>query len=264
MKKFLFLALAALTACTPGSHKAIILYYSQTGTTEALAQELQRQTGADIARFDVVEEYNGNFEQTLERCQTEKKLGFLPTLKPLDVDLDKYDMVYLCFPVWFGTYATPVKSLYREYDLSDKIIVPMCTFGSGGSISSRDRLRTAMPYTDIRYPFGIRQARIGNVAEELHRFLVEGSYIRGRKTRLPEFEEHEDFSLEDAKLFHEACDGYPFPLGEPVGARSRVTPWGTEYIYAADSVTPDGKVSHSSVYVLKQEGKSPEFTQVIR
>jgi sulfite reductase alpha subunit-like flavoprotein len=48
MKKLLF-SIAAMTAITTASaQRMLVLYYSETGTTKTVAQELQKQTGADI------------------------------------------------------------------------------------------------------------------------------------------------------------------------------------------------------------------------
>ena len=57
MKFFTYLcALLFMASCTSSTqNKALVLYYSQTGTTQAVAEEIQRLTGADIERFDVVE-----------------------------------------------------------------------------------------------------------------------------------------------------------------------------------------------------------------
>ncbi len=51
---------AALCGCSKSAKKGktLVLYYSQTGATKAVAEELQRQLGADIARIEAVEPYN--------------------------------------------------------------------------------------------------------------------------------------------------------------------------------------------------------------
>jgi hypothetical protein len=55
MKKLL-LSLAAMTVMTSASaQKALVLYYSETGTTKTVAQEIQAQTGADIEAIEAVE-----------------------------------------------------------------------------------------------------------------------------------------------------------------------------------------------------------------
>ena len=65
MKKIL-LSLATMTAVMTGcAQKKLVLYYSETGTTKAVAQELQKQLGADIESIEPVEPYSGNFQETM-------------------------------------------------------------------------------------------------------------------------------------------------------------------------------------------------------
>ena len=61
MKRFL-LSIVAMTAMTTlSAQRMLVLYYSETGTTKTVAQELQKQTGADIESIECVEPYSGNF-----------------------------------------------------------------------------------------------------------------------------------------------------------------------------------------------------------
>ena len=64
MKRFL-LSIVAMTAMTTlSAQRMLVLYYSETGTTKTVAQELQKQTGADIESIETVEPYTGNFQET--------------------------------------------------------------------------------------------------------------------------------------------------------------------------------------------------------
>ena len=67
MKKIL-LSLAAMAAVATGSaQKVLVLYYSETGTTKTVAQEIQKQIGADIEGIEAVVPYSGNFQETIQR-----------------------------------------------------------------------------------------------------------------------------------------------------------------------------------------------------
>ncbi len=258
---------AAVTSCKGPGGKTLILYYSQTGTTEALAAEIQRQTGADVCRFDVGKAYDGTYEETIERCLEERRTGFVPELKPLGVDVSGYDVIFLGFPVWFGTYAMPVKSLLmsmRSDALEGKTIVPFCTFGSGGLQASTEDLRAALPGCDVRDGYGVRTARIAEAPQELNRFLIENGWKKGSIEPLPAFSGEVPVTEETAAIFDAACSGYKYPIGTPVAVGERDIPGGKEYKFAAESFTPDGRLSHVAVFVNVIEGQSPVFTQVVR
>ena len=265
MKKSI-LALAALfvmTACNQPK-KFLVLYYSQTGTTKAVAEEIRAQTGADICAFDVDLPYTGNFDQTIQRCLGEREQGVTPNLAALDCDLSKYDVVFLGYPVWFGTYAPPVKALLEKADLAGKTVVPFCTFGSGGLQSSCADLAAALPNSEIKPGYGVRAARVYAIKDELNRFLIENGWKEGTVEPLPEYSAPEQVTAGQAAIFDAACSGYQFPLGTPVSCGSRKVPGGTDYVFIAESGSPDGTSSQSKIYVIVRDGQNPEFTSVVR
>jgi len=259
-----FAAVVGLTACTEKGPKALILYYSQSGTTEAVALELQKQTGADIERFDVEEAYEGDFNAVVARCAEERASGFVPTLAPLSSDLSKYDVIYLGYPIWSGTYATPVKVLLASVDFSGKNIVPFCTFGSGGLEPSVADIAAAQPAAVVADGFGIRQARVQYADEELASFLVAGGLVPGDEEALPEYSEFVDVTPETTAIFDEATSGYMFPLGTAVSVASRIVPGGVDYQFVASSMGFGGMASESKVFVVCREGRPAEFTRVVR
>jgi len=266
MKKFIPTLLTAmlLTSCMNNTQKKLILYYSQTGATEKIAIELQAQTGADIERFDVEQVYDGDFMATVERTKKERENGFIPTLCKIKSDISKYDVIFLAYPIWFGTYAPPVKALLAAHNFEGKKIVPVCTFGSGGLESSIEDLKNDLPLCDIASGFGIRNARIQYAGEELNRFLIENGYKEGSVEPLGEYSAQREAMPEELAIYKEATDGYPFPIGEPVSVGSRPVSEGTDYLFIVRTTSPNGVVSKGKVFVSFREGRPAEFTNVIR
>ena len=182
MKK-LFLSLAALAAtATISAQKMLVLYYSETGTTKTVALELQKQLGADIESIECVKPYSGVFQETMQRGQREMQSNEWPALKPLTKMIADYDVVFLGYPIWFGTYANPIVTLVKEQDFAGKTLVPFCTFGSGGLNTSAEALKKALPKAKVAEGYGVRTARVSAVAKELDRFLKEQGYKKGGKT----------------------------------------------------------------------------------
>lgn len=256
------MALMIMVSCT-NDKKILVLYYSQTGATEAVAQQFSARLGADIVSFDVEEAYTGSFDETVARCLEERASGFIPTLKPLDVKVEDYDIVFLGYPVWFGTCAPPVAALLQKESFEGKTVVPFCTFGSGGLDTSTADLREAIPLADIADGYGVRNARIAKAPAEVERFLIAKGFIEGANKPLPEFSAPQPVTDAQAAVFDEACGGYQFPLGTPVSFCVRETPWGTEYAFTAQNTTPDGQLSESTVFVTVTDGMA-EFTEVVR
>lgn len=279
MKKHLFpMAMAALglVACTSqpkaeataeeSAQKVLVVYYSQNGTTKAVAEELQLQLGADLESLELEQPYDGDFAQTIERSREEQQSGQLPALKPLQHAVADYDVVFLGYPVWFGTCALPVSSLLQAEAFEGKKVVTFCTFGSGGLQTSTADVRAALPQAEVVEGYGVRAARIGQVAKELNRFLIEQGYKQGQIEALPGFMEHHPVTEGEVATFNEACADYQFPLGTPVSVAVRETAESTDYEYSVESQAADGAVAQSTIYVTvgKAEGAKAEFTQVVR
>ena len=264
-KLFAFiLLLAAATACSDKASKVLVLYYSQTGATKTVAEEFGRQLGADVVAFDVTAPYDGDFNATIVRCKDEMVTGNLPVLAPLKVDFNKYDVIFLGYPIWFGTYAPPVSALLNEKDFTGKTIVPFCTFGSGGLESSTSALATAIPDAVVKEGYGVRAARLAAVPEEVERFLVEKGWKEGVVEALPGYSTPVPVSEEDVKVFDAACSDYTFPLGTPVAVGKRSASYGTDYVFETESTAPEGNVSKSRIYVTVRGDAAPEFTRVVR
>lgn len=270
MKKLL-IAIVMMTAMMTASaqktsKRMLVLYYSETGVTKTVAEELQKQTGADMEAIEPVEPYSGDFQETIARGQREMQSGEMPALKPLTKKIADYDIIFLGYPIWFGTYANPIATLVKEQDFAGKKVVPFCSFGSGGLNTSSDALKKALPKAEILEGYGIRTARIAKAEKELDRFLKEHKYKKGKVKKLPEYSKWEALTLVDRAVFDAACSNYQFPLGTPRSVGRRTTPDGTDYIYTVESRGMNGEAATSIIYVTvsNEEGAKPEFTQVVR
>lgn len=274
MKKLL-LSLAVVagmtTACTQQkavekANRQLVLYYSENGTTKAVAEELQKQLGADIEAIEAVEPYSGNFQATIERCNKERESGQTPALKALQSNIADYDTIYLGYPIWFGTYAMPIATLVKEQTFEGKTIIPFCSFGSGGLNTSTADLEKALPKANILKGYGVRTARVASAAKELNRFLIENGYKEGSVEELPEYSAQQPVTNEEKAIFDAACSDYQFPLGTPETVGKRETSESTDYQFVVKSKGQNGEETTSTIFVTvsKEEGAKPEFTEVVR
>ena len=266
MKKILLSIAMMACVATCYAQKTLVLYYSETGSTKTVAEELQKQLGADIESIEAVKPYSGNFQETIQRGQHEMQSGLWPELKPLKSTLAKYDVIFLGYPIWFGTYANPIVTLVKGNDFAGNSIVPFCTFGSGGLNTSSDALKKALPKAKIQKGYGVRTARIASASKELDRFLKENGYKKGSVEKLPEYSVQQPVDEAEKAIFDAACSNYQFPLGTPQTVGKRTTDDSTDYKYTVKSRGFDGNESTSTIYVTvsKQAGAKPEFTEVVR
>jgi len=273
MKQFIALTAALLLALSCSQSKApkvLVLYYSQTSNTQAVAEEIASRLGADIEAIVPVDPYEGDFQATIERSRKEAEEGKVPQIQPLSVNVKDYDLVFLGYPIWFGTYAPPVAGLLEAVDLSGKKIVPFCTFGSGGLDTSVKDLKAKLPDAEILPGYGVRAARIDAVPVEVGRFLLANGYLEGDFTPLEDFSAVRPVTEEESAIFDTAVGTYPMIRAQAEEVSSRAVPGGTEYLFTARDL-PMGPAAESEapahyikVYVLAEDGKDPVFTQVLR
>jgi flavodoxin len=267
MKRILLSLAVMATITTVYAQKALVLYYSETGSTKAVAEELQKQLGADIESIECVKPYSGNFQETMQRGQREMQSGEMPELKPLKSKMANYDVIFLGYPIWFGTYANPIATLVKNNDFAGKTIVPFCSFGSGGLNTSSDALKKALPKAKVQEGYGVRTARVAAAAKELDRFLKENGYKKGTVTKLPAYSAQQPVTEAEKAIFDAACSSYQFPLGTPSTVGKRTTDDGIDYEFKVKSQGfGGGGEQTSTIYVTvgKEKDAKPEFTQVVR
>ena len=258
------LAVTALCGCSTSAPKTLVLYYSQTGATKTVAEELQSQLGADIACIEAVEPYDADYAATVARWRQELENSIKVAIQPLAANLDRYDTIFLGFPIWGGTCASPMATFLADNSLAGKKVVTFATFGSGGIESATADVVKAQPDATVITGYGVRNARVGKSAAEIRRFLIENGYVKGEIAPLPEYGEPVTVTDEDIAVFDAACGNYQFPLGTPVTVAKRSYDSTEDYRFDVKSQTPDGSEASSTIYVVVPQDGTPEFTRVVR
>ena len=136
------------TESTAGEGNALIAYFSWSGNTEAVAQEIQSQTGADLFEIVPAEPYTDDYDELLDIAQEEQSSDARPAIADT-VDLSGYDTVYLGFPNWWGDMPMIIYTFLDEYDLSGKTVAPFNTSGGSGFSGSLDTMAEMEPDAEI-------------------------------------------------------------------------------------------------------------------
>lgn len=244
--------------------KTLVLYYSQTGTTRQVADEIQKRLGAEIDSIVAVESYGYDYDATIQRWLKEREDGIKTAIKPLNVNVNDYDTIFLGFPIWGGNYASPVATWLADNKLEGKTFITFATFGSGGLEGATASVTNEEPESTVIEGYGVRNARISKAPQEIERFLIENCYIQGEVAAMPGFGEELPVSEEDKEIFREATGDYKYPLGTPVMVAKRGFEGTMDYKFDVVSQSPDGKESKSIVLITVAPNEKPEFTRVIR
>ena len=114
-----------------GQGKTLIAYFSWGGNTKGIAEEIQRQTGADLFEITPVNPYSSDYNTVLDEAQRDQNAQARPELAGHVDNMDEYDTVMLGYPNWWASIPMPVASFLEEYDFSGKTILPFCSHGGG-------------------------------------------------------------------------------------------------------------------------------------
>ena len=123
---------SALASQPESGSKALIVYFSWSGNTESVANEIQARTGADIFKIVPAEPYTDDYNTLLDIAQNEKADGARPAIAETVENFDQYDWVYLGFPNWWGDMPMILYTFLDTYDFSGKTIAPFVTSGGSG------------------------------------------------------------------------------------------------------------------------------------
>ncbi len=136
MKKFLLLALLltiVLSMQAQNENRMLVTYFSWSGSTKNLAEEIQRQTHADIYRIEPLVPYTSDY-QTLayEISNKEKEENARPALKDTLSTLNDYDIIFVGCPVWWHDAPMIIHSFLecKDYNFAGKTVIPFCTYAT--------------------------------------------------------------------------------------------------------------------------------------
>lgn len=129
--------------------KALIVYFSHSGNTRALAHQIQEQAGGDLVELQPVEPYPKDYNAVVQQAKRELNSGFKPALKTSVNNLEGYDTIFAGSPNWCNTIAPPLQSFLSVNDFSGKTVLPFVTHGGGGSGRSFADIKALCPGTNV-------------------------------------------------------------------------------------------------------------------
>lgn len=129
------------TPAPGGNGRYLVLYCSRTSNTERVAQQIQTTLDCDILEVEPQTAFESDYNAMLSRAQTELaaiREGNYPAIKTSVESFGKYDLIFVGYPIWYGSMATPMQTFLHEHaaKLAGKRIALFATSGSSGISSS--------------------------------------------------------------------------------------------------------------------------------
>lgn len=139
-------AAQTVAPATGGDSTTLVAYFSATGSTKRVAEDIATTTGGTLFAIEPAEAYTSDdlnyndADSRVSREHDDERLRDVK-LKTTEVpDWDRYTTVYIGYPIWWGVAAWPMNTFVRANDFSGKTVIPFCTSASSPLGSSASEL----------------------------------------------------------------------------------------------------------------------------
>ena len=125
----------------------LVTYFSAEGNTAKLAKEFAARIGADVFEIVPKEPYTKadiNYLNPVSRCNREQIGGKDVPVEGKIENFDKYDTVYVGFPIWYGQAPRVVHTFAKGYDWAGKTVHAFATSGGSGIGKTAEKLSPSL------------------------------------------------------------------------------------------------------------------------
>lgn len=125
--------------------KALVAYFSASGTTATTAEKLAKAANADLFEIKPLHPYtaadldwtNKNSRSTVEMNDPSSR----PEISEKCENMADYDVVFVGFPIWWYVAPTIIDTFLESYDFGGKTIIPFATSGGSGLGKTEENFR---------------------------------------------------------------------------------------------------------------------------
>ena len=129
--------------------KSLVAYFSASGVTKKAAEMLAKVTNSDLFEIKPSVPYTkADLDWTNKQSRSSVEMQdkrSRPEIAEKLADADKYDTIFLGFPIWWYVAPTIINTFVESCDLSGKTIIPFATSGGSGMGKTVDELKPSCP-----------------------------------------------------------------------------------------------------------------------
>lgn len=161
-----------------GNKKTLTIYFSHSGNTREIANQIHNKVGGDIFEIQTIRTYPSNYDAVVKQARQELDSGFKPKLKAKMMNIDSYNVVFVGYPNWWGTIPMPLVTFFSEYNFQGKTIIPFCTHeGSRLGQSAKD-IRKLCPQSTILDGLAVRGGDVKKAQNQVSDWLLKIGMIK--------------------------------------------------------------------------------------
>lgn len=160
----------------PASSKSIVVYFSCTGNTKAVAEIIAEKQGADIYKIVPEQPYTDedlDYGNRSSRSTSEQNDSSSRPAISGSIDLDGYDTVYVGYPIWWADMPRIMYTFFDTYDLSGKTIAPFCTSGGSGLSGTPKTIAELEPNASVTAGLHVSGYGTDNAYSDVEDWLAE-------------------------------------------------------------------------------------------
>ena len=120
------------------------------GNAQLMAEWMADEAGADLAEIRTEYTYPADYTAATEAARQEQNNLARPVLRGPQVNLSRYDTVYLVVPVWWGDLPMAVYSFFDAWDCAGKTIYVSVTHEGSGFSRTVNAVRALEPEAEVR------------------------------------------------------------------------------------------------------------------
>ncbi|MGB9928846.1 MAG: flavodoxin [Methanosarcina sp.] len=151
--------------------KILVAYFSHSGNTQEIANQIHKNVESNIFEIQSVDPYPSEYNEVVEQAKQELQSGYLPELKTEVEGMKSYEIVFIGYPDWWGTIPRPVTTFLSKYDFSGKTIVPFCTHEGSRLGRSAADIKELCPQSTILEALEVRGREVKNAQTEVSKWL---------------------------------------------------------------------------------------------
>lgn len=156
---------------TTSESNTLILYFSMSGNTEAVANIIHDEVGGDIIRLETVQTYPEDYDDLVDYAQEEQQDNARPELSTTIENMEEYDTIFLGYPNWWGDIPMPIYTFLDNYDLSGKTIAPFITHGGSGLSGTPKNIQEEEPDATVTEGLSIYGDEVENSQSDVRDWL---------------------------------------------------------------------------------------------
>jgi flavodoxin len=136
-----------------------------------VAEQIHKTVGGDLFEIKTATPYPESYNAVLEQGRRELDANIRPPLAGTVSNMASYDIVFIGYPIWFGTTPPPIASFLTTYDFSGKTVIPFCTSGSSSGDPSFQKVRELIPQSTVSEGLHLTSGNIGSAQTRVRAWL---------------------------------------------------------------------------------------------